>query len=116
MGHGLCIVYKIMVKSDERFFTSTNALTSFHNGIRCLWLKLNIYFCHNQSSQFTALTYHAMRLIFVSRFSAVWLINEQVCIAACDCGRIDLAQVSYLDCLSVSLINFKQNTFQELFI
>ena len=63
--------------------------------------------------QFTALTYHAMRLIFVSRFSAVWLINEQVCIAACDCGRIDLAQVSYFDCLSVSLINFKQNTFQE---
>lgn len=25
---------------------------------------------------------------------AVWLIYEQVCIAACDCGRVDIAEVS----------------------
>ena len=55
-----------------------------------------------------------MRLIFVSRFFAVWLINEQVCMAACDCGRIDLAQVQDFNNLSVSFVNFKQNKCQQL--
>ncbi len=32
----------------------------------------------------------------------MWMIYEQVCIAACDCGRLDIAQVSIITCYSWS--------------
>ncbi len=36
----------------------------------------------------------------------LWLLYEQVCIAACDCGRIDLAQVGSVNySLTYSVVN-----------
>ena len=43
-------------------------------------------------------TWSEYRMYTFIFLSAAWQIYEQVCVAACDCGRLDVAKVSYARC------------------